>query len=573
MNIKRIWANKFTLLVMLFLAFSAISFFPALVSALNEEPDVTTKSATSISDDRATLNARVDGNGSSTTAWFEYGTDRDLDDSTSEESVGSRSTDFDLRISDLEEDTIYYFRVVAENDEGTDYGSILSFRTDDDNTSSSTSSLSAVTVSATEISYNSAKLNSLILNETNKTAKTWFEWGPTQALGNKTPEVSIGSVDSTTFRESIFGLAPGRIYYFRAVTENSSRRNNGSILSFTTNSYYVSNYINQNTNPNTNTNTNTTTTVSKGTSATIISTKSISDNNTVTLEGSVNPNGYLTTAWFEYGTSKDLSTFSETTHTAIGDNTSATPFSSSVSNLLPNTTYYFRIVADNGRRTMNGGIFSFTTNNQTSVSTTNNNNLTTGGTATEDKDLVIVVDNRSKIFKIATSQKDVAIGDEVDYFITFTNITNENLENVQISVELPKEVDFKESNLGEETSNNIIVYKTETLFPSEEGSMKIKAIVNTKAAEKDMFVTTAIMSYSSQTMGSEITEVANVVNNVVSGTRLGASTILSGSFLPSTLVDWLILILVVMCLIVVGRLMYKGTGTNTKSPTESPKSL
>jgi hypothetical protein len=566
MNIKRIWANKFTLLVMLFLAFSAISFFPALVSALNEEPDVTTKSATSISSNRATLNARVDGNGSSTKAWFEYGTDRDLGDSTSEESVGSRSTDFDLRISDLEEDTVYYFRVVAENDEGTDYGSILSFRTDDDNTSSSTSSLSAVTVSATEISYNSAKLNSLILNETNKTAKTWFEWGPTQALGNKTPEVSIGSVDSTTFRENIFGLAPGRIYYFRAVTENSSRRNNGSILSFTTNSYYVNNYVNQ----NTNTNTTATATVSKGTSATIISTKSISDNNTVTLEGSVNPNGYLTTAWFEYGTSKDLSTFSETTHTAIGDNTSATPFSSSVSNLLPNTTYYFRIVADNGRRTINGGIFSFTTNNQTSVSTTNNNNLTTGGTATEDKDLVIVVDNRSKIFKIATSQKDVAIGDEVDYFITFTNITNENLENVQISVELPKEVDFKESNLGEETSNNIIVYKTGTLFPSEEESMKIKAVVNTKAAEKDMFVTTAIMSYSSQTMGSEITEVANVVNNVVSGTRLGASTILSGSFLPSTLVDWLILILVVMCLIVVGRLMYKGTGT---TPTESPKNL
>src|SRR3989344_635824 len=65
----------------------------------NEEPDVTTRSATNIDSDSATLNGRVDGNGLSTRAWFEWGEDRDLDDSTRERSYGSDSTSYDEQIS------------------------------------------------------------------------------------------------------------------------------------------------------------------------------------------------------------------------------------------------------------------------------------------------------------------------------------------------------------------------------------------------------------------------------------------------------------------------------------------
>jgi len=96
----------------------------------NEEPDVTTRSATNIDSDSATLNGRVDGNGLSTRAWFEWGEDRDLDDSTRERSYGSGSTSYDEQISGLRANTTYYFRAVAENSEDTVYGSVLSFRTD-----------------------------------------------------------------------------------------------------------------------------------------------------------------------------------------------------------------------------------------------------------------------------------------------------------------------------------------------------------------------------------------------------------------------------------------------------------
>ncbi len=100
----------------------------------NEAPDVTTRAATSIDDDRATLNGRVDGNGLTTRAWFEYGTSRsNLDDETRERSYGSGSTSYDEEIDGLRANTTYYFRAVAENSEDTVYGSTLSFYTGSDN--------------------------------------------------------------------------------------------------------------------------------------------------------------------------------------------------------------------------------------------------------------------------------------------------------------------------------------------------------------------------------------------------------------------------------------------------------
>jgi len=101
----------------------------------DDEPEVTTRDASSISETSATLNGRVDGNGSNTRVWFEYSDDRgDIagDEETNEDSVGSGTTSFDDRITGLRRNTTYYFRAVAENSEGTDYGSISSFHTDDD---------------------------------------------------------------------------------------------------------------------------------------------------------------------------------------------------------------------------------------------------------------------------------------------------------------------------------------------------------------------------------------------------------------------------------------------------------
>ncbi|MEI8270151.1 MAG: IPT/TIG domain-containing protein, partial [bacterium] len=79
------------------------------------------------------------------------------------------------------------------------------------------------------------------------------------------------------------------------------------------------------------------------------------------LNGSINPNNNMTTAWFEYGTSYNLGTYSDTNHDYFGSGGSYSILSQSALNLSPNTTYYFRAVANNYAGTIRGSIFSFTT--------------------------------------------------------------------------------------------------------------------------------------------------------------------------------------------------------------------
>ena len=92
------------------------------------------------------------------------------------------------------------------------------------------------------------------------------------------------------------------------------------------------------------------------------------------LNGSINPNNNATTAWFEYGTSNSLATWTETSHIFFGAGGSYTNLSQGISNLNPNTTYYFRAVANNYAGTIKGNVFYFTTKD----STTNNNFIVRG---------------------------------------------------------------------------------------------------------------------------------------------------------------------------------------------------
>jgi uncharacterized repeat protein (TIGR01451 family) len=78
-----------------------------------------------------------------------------------------------------------------------------------------------------------------------------------------------------------------------------------------------------------------------------------------TFNGSVNPNGAYTNAWFEYGTSQSLGATVGTQ--SIGSGATAVNITYSLSNLLSNTTYYYRAVASNSYGASYGTIQSFVT--------------------------------------------------------------------------------------------------------------------------------------------------------------------------------------------------------------------
>jgi hypothetical protein len=102
----------------------------------NDEPNVTTDSASDVDENSAQLSGNVDANDADVSdCWFEWGEDSDDLDETKDASCDvneNDSEDFDKTISGLDSDTKYYFRACAESTYGEDCGSTKSFTTDEE---------------------------------------------------------------------------------------------------------------------------------------------------------------------------------------------------------------------------------------------------------------------------------------------------------------------------------------------------------------------------------------------------------------------------------------------------------
>lgn len=82
---------------------------------------------------------------------------------------------------------------------------------------------------------------------------------------------------------------------------------------------------------------------------------------TVVVSGTVNPNGDATTYWYEYGQTSALGTQTHAYSIGSGFATFYTP--AYITGLASNTTYYFRLSAQNSVGTANGTVYTFETNN------------------------------------------------------------------------------------------------------------------------------------------------------------------------------------------------------------------
>jgi YD repeat-containing protein len=100
-----------------------------LATLAGSAPTVTTSAATSVTSTTATLNGTVNPNGSSTTAYFQYGTTTSYGSTTASQSMGSGTSAVaaSANLTGLTAGGTYHFRIVAINSAGTSYGSDMSF--------------------------------------------------------------------------------------------------------------------------------------------------------------------------------------------------------------------------------------------------------------------------------------------------------------------------------------------------------------------------------------------------------------------------------------------------------------
>ncbi len=322
-------------------------------------PLVTTNAATNVSSTSAILNGTVNPNGSSTTAYFEWGTSSTLATSstTTSQSIGSgiRDSIVTANLTGLSASTTYYYRVVGQNSAGTSRGSIVSFTTSALGTAPTVTTLSASSVSST-----SATLNGTV-NPNGSATTAYFEWGTGSTLSSATVTAQqyLGSgTNDVPLTANLTGLIASTTYYYRVLGQNSGGATRGSIVSFTTGASGIP------------------------TATTIMVIASSITPSSATLNGRVNPNGLSTTAWFEWGGSSTLSPYDSTAKQSIGSSFRDSTVMASLTGLSVSTTYYYRVVGQNSAGISRGSILSFTTSGVLPTVTTSTATSITSTSAT-----------------------------------------------------------------------------------------------------------------------------------------------------------------------------------------------
>jgi plastocyanin len=189
----------------------------------------------------------------------------------------------------------------------------------------------ASTGSATAVGESEATLNGTV-NPSERETSYFFEYGTTATYGQKTSESPAGSGASPVSKSAVVtGLAAATTYHFRIVAKNTSGTTFGGDRTFAT------------TGPP---------------SATTDPATGIGEAQ-ATLNGSVNPHGFATSYFFDWGTTTAYG--QKTPEVSLGSGTSALPASASLSGLSPETTYHFQLVAKNASGTTTGADRTFTT--------------------------------------------------------------------------------------------------------------------------------------------------------------------------------------------------------------------
>jgi uncharacterized protein (TIGR02145 family) len=308
-------------------------------------PVLTTVTVSSITTTSASSGGNIssDGGAEVTSRGICWSTSSQPSVTDSKTSDGKGTGSFTSSLTGLTDNTKYYVRAYAINKAGTSYGNEVSF------TTITIVPPTLTTTEVTALSSTSAVSGGTISDEGGSpvTARgvCWSASANPTISGNKT----VDGTGSGTFVSNVTELTAGSTYHLRAYATNSAGTSYGDEKVFTTSAI-----------------TATLTTVA----ASNITRNSATAGGNITSDGG----SPVTTHGVCWSTSHDPTTAGY--HTSDGSGTGI--FSSNLTGLTPNTTYYIRAYAINGVGTSYGNELSFPTSSQSlaTISTTSPTNIT-----------------------------------------------------------------------------------------------------------------------------------------------------------------------------------------------------
>ncbi|HRH24886.1 MAG TPA: hypothetical protein PLQ20_00910 [Candidatus Paceibacterota bacterium] len=279
---------------------------------------------------------------------------------------------------------------------------------------------------------------------------------------------------------------------------------------------------------------------------------------TARLNGLAVPNTtYPTTAWFEWGTTGAFG--NRTSSQSVTTNTS-TYISDNISGLTAGTVYYYRTVVQN----QNGTAYGDTVRFQAQRGTVIVNNPPRVITRVVTQRDVVVANSAPSLLELRVENiyDRMCIGGEMNYTVTYKNVSSQTLQNAVLRIAHPKELTFINSSRGDyEVVDRTVTIALGDIPVGGSGTIQVSARVNSSAVIGNLAVTTATVVYTNTTTRAQEDAIAysliTVSNDCPTNNNLGASAFGLTSFFPQTLLGWLLLILVILALIVIGRQIAK----------------
>ncbi|MAZ40525.1 hypothetical protein CL654_00185 [bacterium] len=184
-------------------------------------------------------------------AWFEWGETSSLGKRTSSILIGDDEIFLSHFLSNLDIEDFYYYRAVAQESDGEYvYGDTIRFRIIDGfseslgsfisnvgtiiDTTSSYPAPTAVTLVPQIVNDNTVIIRGQAETNTSANISAYFRWGTTPDILQQTQVKGLGAgFLGLSFQETLTGLTPGTIYYYRAEVLGPGGRAVGSVLAFT----------------------------------------------------------------------------------------------------------------------------------------------------------------------------------------------------------------------------------------------------------------------------------------------------------------------------------------------------